>query len=47
VKLSEEIAAHLALYNEVRPYEALGQRPPLVVHREDPHLFAALTLQEP
>jgi len=42
VKLSEEIAAHLALYNEIRPHESLGQRPPLLLHREDPHLFEAL-----
>jgi transposase InsO family protein len=47
VKLAEEVTSYLSLYNEVRPHESLGQRPPLVVHRADQHLFQALTLQEP
>jgi hypothetical protein len=45
--LAEEVADFLALYNEVRPHESLRQRIPLVVHRADPHLFQALSLQDP
>ncbi len=38
-ELAEEVAAYLALYNEIRPHETLGQRRPLAVHRGDSHLF--------
>ena len=46
-ELAEEVAAYLALYNEVRPHESLGQRIPLAVHREDQRLLQALSLQLP
>jgi transposase InsO family protein len=46
-ELAEEVREFLQTFNEVRPHETLGQRPPLLLHRDDPHLFAALTLQEP
>jgi putative transposase len=45
--LAEEVEAFLALFNEVRPHEALAWRQPLAMHRADPHLFQALSLQEP
>ena len=38
-ELAEEVAAYLALCNEVRQHQTLGQRRPLPVHRGDPHLF--------
>jgi hypothetical protein len=38
-ELAEGVAAYLALYNEVKPHQTLGQKRPLVVHRPDPHLF--------
>jgi len=38
-ELAEEVADYLALYNEIRPHQALGQKRPLAVHRQDPHLF--------
>jgi putative transposase len=45
--LAEEVESFLTLYNEVRPHESLGQRQPLAMHRADPHLFQALSLQHP
>ena len=45
--LAEEVGSFLSLYNEVRPHESLGQRPPLVMHRADQHLFRALSLRDP
>jgi Integrase core domain len=45
--LAEEVEAFLALYNEVRPHESLGQRIPFAMHRGDQHLFRALSLQDP
>ena len=46
-ELSEEVKAFLATFNEVRPHETLGQRPPLALHREDPHLLRGLPFQDP
>ena len=46
-ELAEEVAAYLALYNEVRPRQTLGQERPLVVHPGDQHLFQAPSLQHP
>jgi putative transposase len=46
-ELSEEVEEYVRSFNEVRPHETLGQRPPLLLHRADPHLFQGSTLQEP
>jgi len=46
-ELAEEVKAFLVTFNEVRPHETLGQRPPLASYREDPYLFRGLSLQEP
>ena len=32
-ELAEEVKAYLVTFNEVRPHETLGQRPPLELHR--------------
>ena len=45
--MAEEIHGFLVMFNEVRPHEALGYRLPLEMHLLDPHLFEALTLQDP
>jgi len=45
--LAEEVESLLTLYNEVRPHESLGQRPPLSMHRADQHLFRAPSPQDP
>ena len=45
--LAEEVAEFLVLYNEIRPHESLGLRPPLAMHCLDQHLFGALSLQDP
>lgn len=42
-----EVEEFLTTFNEVRPHESLGQRIPLLIHRGDPHLFQALSLQLP
>lgn len=44
--LAEEVEEFLELYNRVRPHESLGWRQPHAMHRADPHLFEALSLQE-
>lgn len=44
--LAEEIEEYLLMFNEIRPHESLGWRQPLAMHREDPHLFEGLSLQE-
>jgi putative transposase len=46
-ELAEEVKAFLVTFNEVRPHETLGQRPPLEMHRLDQHLFQGLSLQDP
>ena len=38
-ELAEEVAAYISLYNEIRPHQALRQKRPPMVHRQDPHLF--------
>jgi transposase InsO family protein len=38
-ELAEEVEAYLALYNEIRPHEALGRKRQLLVHRGDSRLF--------
>jgi hypothetical protein len=40
-ELAEEVESYLALCNEARPHEALGQRIPLAAHRADQYLFQA------
>ena len=45
--LAEEVEAFLVMFNEVRPHESLAGRQPLAMHRADPHLFQALSLQDP
>ena len=45
--LAEEVAEFLVLYNEIRPHESLGLRPPLAMHCLDQHLFGTLSLQDP
>ena len=45
--LAEEVAEFLGSFNEVRPHESLAWRQPLAMHRADPHLFGALSLQRP
>ena len=42
VERREQAAGAVALINEVRPHERLGQRIPLAVHRGDQHLLQAL-----
>jgi transposase InsO family protein len=44
--LAEEIEEYLLMFNEIRPHESLRWRQPLAMHREDPHPFEALSLQE-
>jgi hypothetical protein len=46
-RLPEQVGQLLVTCNGGRPHETLGQRTPLSQHREDPHLFQALVLQEP
>ena len=36
-ELAEEVRSFLVSFNEIRPHEALGQRPPLAVHLAEPH----------
>ena len=38
-ELAEEVRSFLVSFNEIRPHEALGQRPPRAVHLTEPHLF--------
>jgi transposase InsO family protein len=38
-ELAEELRSFLVSLNEIRPHEALRQRPPLTVHLAEPHLF--------
>jgi putative transposase len=47
VELAEDAESFLAAFNEVRPHDSLGQRIPLAIHRGDPHLFQAQSLQDP
>ena len=37
--LAQEVEGFPVSFNEIRPHEALGQRPPLDVHLAGPHLF--------
>ena len=34
-ELTEEVAAYITLYNEIRPHKSLGLEPPLAVHSGD------------
>lgn len=45
--LAEEVEEYLRMFNEVRLHESLAWRRPLAMHRADPDLFRALSLQEP
>ena len=44
---TEEGEAFLELYNRVGPHESLGRRRHHAMHRADPRLFQALSLQHP
>ena len=44
---AEEVTSSPVHDNEITTHESLGQRPPLALHRVDPHLFQALSLQRP
>jgi len=45
--LAGEVESFLTVFNEIGPHETLAQRTPLPLHRADPHLFQALSLQDP
>ncbi|HEX6207503.1 MAG TPA: IS3 family transposase [Actinomycetota bacterium] len=45
-ELAEEVDRYLAVYNEIRPHETLGQVPPTSVYLTDPNLFQAGSVQE-